>query len=394
MSSNNILIKCIEEWKLATDTKLTVGCVAIDLTKAFDSIQHKLLIAKLNAYGVSCKACDLINSYLSSRKQRVKLNGNYSEWLNIQRGVPQGSIMGPVLFNIYLNDLLLLLQNFRHVFNYADDNTLSFSHKNPNIVKENLELTCKIAIEWFRHNYMKVNAEKFQFMILNRNSENVCLNLNGNMISATKEIKLLGVTIDRDMCFNSHIQKLCLQSSRQINVLSRLSNMLTLPCKMKILNAFIISNFNYCCLIYHHCNVTDAKRLERLMKRALRFVYLDFTSSYKELLVKAKRSSLYVSRLRIMLLTVYKILHGMCPPVSQDLFQIHDIAYNLRRSNVLVQRQHNTSRHGFNSIRYKGAMLWNQIPDHVKTNDFTSFKDYVFKWQPECMCGSCLICII
>lgn len=391
-STNNVLIKCVEEWKLAIDKRYAVGCVAMDLSKAFDSIPHKLLIAKLNAYGVSMEACGFMNSYLSSRKQRVKMNGFCSEWLDIQRGVPQGSILGPLLFNIYLNDFVMLIQNYCQIVNYADDNTLSFNHKDVNVVKSNLEIACITAVQWFNQNYMKVNAEKFQYIMFHNGDDDISLNLNETVIHSSKELKLLGITLDNELCFNKHIEKLQVQASRQINVLYRLSRVLTLPCKIKIMDAFIMSNFNYCSIVYHHCNVGDAKKLEKLMKRALRFVYLNFDCTYNELLSQANRSSLYVSRLRVMLLTVYKIINGLCPPLPIDFFPVHNVPYDLRRSNLLVQSQYNTIRHGFNSLRYKGAMLWNQIPDNVKISSFNEFKNFVMKWQPHCMCGSCLMC--
>jgi hypothetical protein len=302
--------------------------------------------------------------------------------------------MGPVLFNIYLNDLIVMLENFCQVYNYADDNTLSFYHHDVNIVKMNLEMSCTLAVEWFKNNYMKVNTEKFQFMIMNTTNVNVTIEINETIISPSDSIKLLGVTIDKEFSFNDHIKNISSSAAKQINVLSRLSHVLSLPCKIKLLDAFILSNFNYCSLVYHNCKILDARKLENLFKRALRFVYMDFTSNYKELLVKSERSPLYVIRQRTMLLAVYKILHDKCPPISKDFFKKQYVQYNLRNSNVLIQPIYHTLKHGYNSFRYQGAMLWNKIGDNVKSLDFNGFKCYVMKWEPQCNCGSCLLRIL
>ena len=138
-SCSNVILKCIEDWRLSIENGDKVGCVAMDLSRAFDSVPHGLLVAKLQAYGVSLNGCELIYSYLKNRRQRVKVSGKRSEWSNTKRGIPQGSLMGPVLFNIFVNDLVLRLEKMCSIYNYADDNTLSYCHRDIKVVKHNLE---------------------------------------------------------------------------------------------------------------------------------------------------------------------------------------------------------------------------------------------------------------
>ena len=123
-SCQSILLKFIEDAKIALDNKDLVGVLFMDLSKAFDCLPHGLLVAKLKAYGLTLPACELMGSYLSGRKQRVKIAGTRSKWKFLEKGVPQGSILGPLLFNIFINDLFYFIEKCS-LYNFADDNSLS-----------------------------------------------------------------------------------------------------------------------------------------------------------------------------------------------------------------------------------------------------------------------------
>ena len=164
----------------------------MDLSKAFDCLPHSLLIAKLHAYGVDWSACELLADYLSHRLQRVKMGTARRSWAELSKGVPQGSI-GPLLFNIFVNDLFLFVEKCT-LYNYADDNSMSYSSSTLQGVLSSLLNDCKIAVEWFGDNGMKANPTKFQFMVLLPNpTDDIELKLDENTIlKPEKSVKAQG----------------------------------------------------------------------------------------------------------------------------------------------------------------------------------------------------------
>ena len=154
-----ILLKMIEDWKKCIDTGKMVGTISVDLSKAFDSLPHGLLIAKLPAYGVDFNSCKLLASYLCNRHQRVKLGDVRSEWSTVTKGVPQGSILGPLLFNVFINDIFFLDCNC-HIYNYADDNCISYSSDTIDDIRKFLTKDIIVFMNWFKQNSLKVNPVK------------------------------------------------------------------------------------------------------------------------------------------------------------------------------------------------------------------------------------------
>ena len=167
------------------------------LSKAFDCLPHRLLLSKLYNYGVSLNACQLIRSYLTNRAQRVKIGSWWSEWLVINKGVPQGSILGPLLFNIFINDLLDEMQGKCQIYNYADDNTIGFSHSDIKVLKGHLTQSTETAIRWFESNHMRANPSKFQAIIMKAGhcNEPVVINVHGPDLASSECVKLLGILL-------------------------------------------------------------------------------------------------------------------------------------------------------------------------------------------------------
>ena len=284
-SAQHALISLIEHWRTGLDRNGYAGAVLMDLSKAFDCINHNLLIAKLHAYGFSIGALRIIKSYLSDRKQRVKINTSFSSWFDLVEGVPQGSVLGPLLFNIYLNDLFWI-NEFTEVCNLADDSTLYSTDPDLKTLIQNLEHDSLLAIEWFESNYMKLNTDKCHLLIGGNKSEHIYAKIGNDNIWESKEQRLLGVTIDNKLKFDTHIIGLCKMAHKKLSALIRYSRILNFEKRRTLMKSFIESQFSYSPLtwMFHDRNLEH--KINRVHERALRSVYLDVITPFVDLLKK------------------------------------------------------------------------------------------------------------
>ena len=379
----DILLRMVEDWKHALDNKLNVGIVAIDLSKAFDCISHGLILAKLHAYGFDINACKFLQSYLVDRSQRVKIGDITSEWTANIKGVPQGSILGPLLFNIFINDFLFSKRN-AHIYNYADDNTLSIAGNDLAEIKCKLESDCQDSIEWFKSNLMKANADKFQLLLLGKSADDFELTIMNTEIKPSPSIKVLGIEIDNKLTFEVQIDNICAQTSKQINALKRNKLMFNMECRLIVFNSYIASNFNYCPVVWTFTGRTIINKLEQLHKRAVRFTVNDSSTSYEEICKKQDFLPIYLHCIKGVAVQMYKVKKCLAPSYINDLFQVRDSTYNMRNSDAFVIPKYNLVKYGKKSLRFYGPKLWNKLPSTIKESpSLFAFKKNVTKWLME-----------
>ena len=168
----------------------------MDLSKAFDGLNHELLIAKLSAYGFSRSALKLIHSYLNERQQGVKVNGSFSTSKMTSLGVPQGSVLGSLLFNLYFNDFFYLVKE-TEICNYADDTTVFVCGSDLGSILESLERDAALLCLWFENNFMKMNEDKSHLLVFGIKDDEATVNISGPLIEESDEEKLLGMTLDK-----------------------------------------------------------------------------------------------------------------------------------------------------------------------------------------------------
>ena len=219
----------------------------MDLSKAYDCLPHDLLIAKLSAYGFEDSATSLISDCLSKRYQWVKIRSVFSFHLEILGGVPQDSILGRILFNIFINDLIFSIQETK-VCNFADDTTLYSCSLNYKEAAHKLCSDTYIVLNWFKANSMAANPGKFRIMFLGSRIDNskITFAIENKQIKCKREVKLLGITIVQKLTFMRHIANIYSLANNRLRVLTRLRRFLSTEQAKYLSEAYSMSAFKYC----------------------------------------------------------------------------------------------------------------------------------------------------
>ena len=234
---------------------------------------------KLHAYGCDLPSLKLLNCYLRNRRQRIKINSFYSSWAKILFGVPQGSILGPILFNIFLSNLFIFIKN-KDVASYVDNTTPYETGQNSAYAIHNLEVLENTLLNWFDGNSMKADPDKYHHLLSGNDSSNITV---GNeTISSSKSKKLLGIKIDSHLNFKEHIESLCKKASQITNALSRRASSINFEQRRLMMNSFVICHFSYCWVVWMFYSRKLNDHINRLHERALPVVYTDFDSSFGE----------------------------------------------------------------------------------------------------------------
>ena len=257
----------------------------MDLSKAFDCLNDDLLIAKLEAYGFSRGALLLIHCHLNGQKLRVKVNGSFGSWIETSVDVPQGSVLGPLLFNIYLNDLFMFVTDCK-ICNYADDTTIYVCDGNHENVVNEFESENVILLEWFQNCYMKPNGDKCHMMIFGEKINNLSIKIGSTAITESSEEKLLGVTLDKQLSSKTLAPSLCKNAGQKLLAVSRISFLLDTEKLLHIMRAFILSQFSYCPLAWMFCDRYLDNKINHIHKKALSIPYKDSVSDFDNFLTR------------------------------------------------------------------------------------------------------------
>ena len=216
------LLAMIEKWRKTLDKGGETGAVLTDLSKAFDCIDHNLLIAKLDAYEFEKQSIDFLHSYLTKRTQRTKVDSAYSSWEMLLLGVPQGSTLGPLLFKIYICDMFFETLKNIDFAGYADDSTPYICSSKIEEVLEKLQGTLEQIFQWFSANHLVANAEKCHFLTSSKITNKIAIS--STNISSEQKVKLLQINLESRLNFDYHVNILLNKANKKCHALAMVCN--------------------------------------------------------------------------------------------------------------------------------------------------------------------------
>ena len=392
-STQHAILNLLKNWQKTLDKSGVVGTVLMDLSKAYDCLPHDLLIAKLPAYGFEDFATSLISGYLSKRYQRVKIESVFISYLEILRGFPQGSILGPILLNMFINYLIFFIQE-TEVCNFADDTTIYSCSLNYKEAAHKLSNDTHIVLNWFKVNSMVANSGKFQIMFLGSKIDNckITFAIGNKQTICKRELKLLGITIDQKLTFTKHIVNICSLANNTLRALTRIRRCISKEQTKYLSEAYIISAFKYCPLIWMFCNKTSNNQINKIHKCSLRLAYEMQDGNFEDLLLKDNSWNVHESNIHTLLIEIYKSINNLNPPIMKKFFDLKNTRYDLRSKQLLKLPETSTFRYGTQALCFKGILIWNTVRNNIKNIVIIEdFKKHIKEWKPTtCSCKLCL----
>ena len=360
ISTADALLKFIDfQYNVLNDKKYSCN-IFIDFRKAFDTVDHSILLRKLDAYGVRGSAHKLLTNYLSNRRHYVSIENTSSNEHTTNMGIPQGSILGPLLFLIYINDLPNVSKEFNTIL-FADYTTLSFKSNDLNSLIRHCNVELSKFFIWSCANKLSVNTDKTCFNLISNLTALPYvpeIKLNNQILKRQNIITFLGVKIDEKLKFNSHITYVSSKISRSIGILNKLKAYVPKGVLRNLYFSFIYPYISYCIIIWGATFQTHLNTLNLIHKRSIRVINnANYLAHTLELFCSSK---------------ILKLEDLFMYTVSIHMFKYHRASryvlnhtYNTRfRGHLLPQFQRLTlTQH---SIEYMGPIIWNSLPLQIK----------------------------
>ena len=396
-STESALILMIDSWLKAINDGKFVGCLMVDFRKAFNLVDHNILLQKLKLYKCDESSLSWFNSYLSNRTQRVSMNNKCSDSEQISFGVPQGSILGPLLFLIFINDLPLALKHaVTSIDLYADDTTVYDIQSSMETLQRNLQNLLILLNKWCRENGMVINTDKTKVMLITSRqkryklqNDSLFLNSDGVDLKLSSNEKILGVQIEENLIWNGHFQYISKKIASSLWLLSQIKSFLSVDDKLLFYDAYIRPHLEYCSVIWGNLTNLNIQKVTKLQRRACKLIlmseYTHLEESCDRLKILSFEEIVFLNKAKIM----YKIANNIAPMYLINLFQRRnasdDTISNLRsvvnRNFLIPKPKLNLFK---NSLSYSGAIIWNSIPLEIKnSNSLDIFVNKCKAWMKQ-----------
>lgn len=371
----------------ASDKKQATVIISLDYSKAFDTIDHDLLCAKLQYYGFDEISIQFFNSYLKGRYQQVVISERFSKVSPIISGVPQGSILGPLLFIIYTSDIFNHVE-FSQLQTYADDSQIShhFDISRVNVTTNMINADLKSISAYSYYHNLKLNPDKSSAILFcpkNKRDDvknQLNLQLNNTPLAFSNLSKNLGLLIDEDLRFSNHVSKLIQQAYMRLKLLFASRHILNVALKKKLCESLILPIFSYCNIVYFPClDSINKNRIQKIQNTCCRYIYnmkkFDHISSRFKQLMWLNMSNTVNYHL---LVFVHKLLHTLTPDyLKEKLISRNDIHnVNIRCQNTLTMPQHVTAFFT-RSFTFNAIKLYNSLNNNYKSFSIHKFRKAV-----------------
>ena len=354
------LLSTINEITEMYDRGDPIDEIFLDFQKAFDKVPHQRLLYKVEKMGITGKVLNWIEGFLSARKQRVSLNGTYSTWKPVLSGVPQGSVMGPILFLVYINDLqdgiiskLKLFADDAKIFNPVN------SIKDSEIIQNDLDKLCEWCEKW----KMNFNKKKCHALQIGRKNMSYIYHLNGFILSPTDEEKDLGVIVSKDLKAHKNIQSSISKANKMVGMIKRTFQYLDKDIFLKLYKTYVRPHVEYCQQICYPYLKQDCEALEKVQKRATKLLHYIKDRSYEERLAELKLYSLDQRRMRGDMIFTFKLLKGFVDVDVSNIFTLH--TGSTRGHNLKLKSKTCKSEIRRQFFTNRIVTPWNNLPSNI-----------------------------
>jgi exonuclease III len=371
------LLEVLDKWTESLDNSIPVDAIYLDFAKAFDTVPHERLLHKLENYGVSGRIKDWIKDFLFKRQQRVKVGGSMSEWAEVVSGVPQGSVLGPVLFAVFINDLPDVVESFCSM--YADDTKIYRQVDSPeesSILQKDLDS----LVEWAEQWQMNFNASKCKVLHLGRKQQKFTYNMrnkDGNQMNleSTECEKDLGIHIDSDLNFSKHTETQVNKANRILGMIRRSYEYIDSSTMKLLFCALVRPHLEFASTVWSPRYEKDKILIEKVLRRATKCVPGMSELEYEDRLKAMQIPSMSYRRIRGDLIEMYKFTHNMYN--CENPFEFHASEQTRGHSfKLLKQRCKTTLRQQYFS--YRVLETWNSLDEKIVTaTSINAFKNAI-----------------